>query len=289
MPAGGASTWFGAFIGALAAGMGHIISAIPNLLGALIILLIGWGIGKLIQAVVTRVLNAVHFNDVTERAGINSVLSRADISARPSTILGVLAYWFVFLFAVNAAVSALGIPALSALISAVILYLPKVFAALLVIVAGAWIANALGRLTTTSATTAGISFAPVLGNIVLWSVLFFTFAIALNVLGLPFPFLTIAFAVIVGGMALAAALAFGLGGREYASDVLAGRELRTLFNTGDHFVAEDLEGMINSMRPTVTIVSTARGDIAVQNSELMRKHATKPSPASGGGSMNRAA
>ena len=291
MPAG-ISLWLGALLGALATGLGRIVAAIPNLLGAIVILLIGWGIAKLIQRLVTGGLRAVHFNDLTDHAGINNALQRADIKAQPTTIMGVIAYWFVFLFAIYAAVGVLGVPALTALLGTVVLYIPRIIAALLVIVVGAWAASFLGRLTTASASTAAISYAGVLGGIVQGAVLFFTFAIALDTLGLSFPFLTTAFAIILGSLALAGAIAFGLGGRDYASDILAGRELRTVFNTGDRLVAEDIDGTVTSMRPTLMVLHTNTGDVAVQNSDLMKKHATKAmGPMMGGstGSMDKAA
>ena len=292
MPAG-PSLWIGALLGALATGLGRVIAFLPNLLGAIVILLVGWGIGKLIQALVTRGLRAVHFNDVTERAGINTALQRADVKASPANILGVIAYWFIFLLAVQAAVNVLGITALSNLMSAIVLFLPRVFAALLVLVAGAWAASFLGRITRASASTAGISYSSILGSVVQGAALFFTFAIAFDILGLAFPFLTTAFAIIVGSLGLAAAIAFGLGGREYASDIMAGRELRSVFVPGDHVMSDDMDGTIQDIRPTLTMVRTNKGDVAVQNRDLMNKHATKVPGGnlgmSGGDTMPRAA
>jgi hypothetical protein len=116
------------------------------------------------------------------------------------------------------------------------------------------------------------------------TVLFFTFAIALDVLGLSFPFLTTAFALIVGAFALGGAIAFGLGGREYASDLLAGRELKSVFNRGDMLTSDDVSGTIQDIKPTLTVVRTTNGDMAVQNSDLMRKHARKAGGAMGEGS-----
>ncbi|MHB9129605.1 MAG: mechanosensitive ion channel family protein [Armatimonadota bacterium] len=283
MPTGGVSVWFAALLGALATGLGRIVAGIPAFLGAVIVLLIGWGIGKLVQALVTRGLHAVHFEQLTERAGINQGLQRIDVKKDTSAILGIVAYWFIFLIAVQAAVSLLGITALTSLMTAALLYIPRIFAALVVVVVGAWGANLLGRLTRASAETAGITFAGVLGSVVQGAVLFFTFAIALDVLGIAFPFLTTAFAVILGGLALTAAIAFGLGGREYAADILAGRELRTLFNVGDRVVIDDVDGSISEIRPTLTLIKTSRGEMAVQNSEMAHKHMTKPSGGMMGG------
>lgn len=295
MPVGGPSVWIAALIGALVAGLSRIVAAIPAFLGAIIILLIGWGVGKLVQAVVIRVLHALHFETLTEHAGINGALRRAEIKADASTILGVIAYWFIFLIAINAAVSVLGIPVLTAMMAAIVLYLPRIFAALIVVIIGAWVASLLGRLTNATAAGAGIAYSDILGSVVQGAVIFFTFAMALDMIGLSFPFLTTAFAIIVGAIGLAAAIAFGLGGREYATDMLAGRELRALYRAGDRVTTDDFDGTVQQINPTFTLVRTSSGDLAVQNSELMHKHVTRPSgspppPASeGGGSMPKAA
>lgn len=256
---------------------------LPRILGAFVILLIGWGIGKLIQWLVTRGLRAVHFNQLTEHAGINDVLERADINTGPAIILGIIAYWFVFLIAVNAAVWVLNIPALTGLMSAVILYLPRIFAALLVVVFGAWAASFLGRLTRGSARSAEIDYSDLLGSVIQGFALFFVFAIALDILGLPFPFLTVAFAIIVGGVMLAAAIAFGIGGREYASDIFAGRELRSFYHEGDRLVTEDVEGTVKTINLTYTVLNTTRGDITVPNRILMHQHPMKPYHSQDGG------
>jgi len=291
MPAGGISIWFATWLTALSAGLGRIVAVIPNLIGAIVILLIGWGIGKLVQALVTRVLEAMHFDRVTERAGINDTLKRADIKYDSSQILGIVAYWFVFLIAIQAAANALGIVALSTLMATIILYIPRVFAALLIVIAGAWVASFLGQITRASAAEAKITYSDLLGNIVQGFMLFFSFAIALDFLGLSFPFMTTAFAILLGSIALAGAIAFGLGGREYAADVLAGRELRALFHSGDRLATDEVDGTVQNIGPTFTTVRTTKGDITVQNSTLMQKRVIRPSQGTGGegGGMSKAA
>jgi hypothetical protein len=289
MPGVGPAVWIGTLVGALAAGLGRVVAAIPDLLGAILILLIGWGVGKLIQTLVTRGLDAAHFNKLTAREGINDALKRAEVPKSPAQILGIVAYWFVFLMALQAAVDVLGIATLSQLMGAFVLYLPRIFAALLVVLAGAWGASFLSRLTRASATTAGIAYAGILGTVVQGFVLFFAFAIALDVLGLSFPFLTTAFAILLGALALAGALAFGLGGREYAADMMAGREVRAMLHVGDRVMADGLDGTVAAINPTFTVVKTAQGAVAVQNHDLMQRHLTTPTPRAGGEAMPKAA
>lgn len=291
MSSGGISIWFATWLTSLSTGLSRLIAFIPDLLGAIVILLVGWGIGKVIQAVVTRGLLALHFEQFTQRAGINRALYRAEIQRGPSALLGVVAYWFVFLFAVQAAVNALGITALSTLISAVILYVPRIFGALLIVIAGAWLASVLADHARASARAAQLHYAGMLGTLARGATLFFACAIALDFLGVSFPFLSTAFAIILGGVTLAAALAFGLGGRQYAADVLAGRELRSVLHTGDHLATEQVEGTVQDIRPTLTIVRTKRGDVPVQNHELMEGLTRRPRARGGGENdgMSRAA
>ena len=104
-----------------------------------------------------------------------------------------------------------------------ILYLPRVFGALLIVIVGAWLVSVLADLSRAkSARSAHIEYAVTLGSGGHVAVLFFTFAMALDFLGVSFPFLTIAFAILLGGVTLAAALAFGLGGRGIRRPMLAG-------------------------------------------------------------------
>ena len=271
MPVSGPTLWLSALIGALAAGLGRVVAFLPALLGAILILLIGWGIGKMIQWLITRALCAVHFNDLTERAGINDALRQAEIKSSPAGILGIVAYWFVFLIAIFSAINALGITTLTTLMASVVLYLPRIFGALLVVVVGAWGASLLGRLTRASAAAADVPYAGVLGSVVTGATLFFTFAVALDVLGLSFPFLTTAFAILLGGAVLTAVLAFGLGGRQYAADMLAGRELLMVFQPGDRIRAENLDGTVQAINPTFTVVRTLTGDLTIQNADLMAR------------------
>lgn len=289
MPAGGFAGWVSTMLTSLADAVGAIILFIPLLLAAIVVLLIGWGIAKLVQALVTKALHTAHLDRLMEREGLIDALRRAEISATPSRILGVIAYWFVFLIAVYAAVSVMGISALTALMTTVVLYLPRVFAAMLIIVVGAWASSFLARLTRATASTANIDFAPMLGNVVMGTVLFFTFAIALGILGLNFPFLVTAFAILLGGLVLAGTLAFGLGGREYATDWLAGRQLRTVLASGDRVMLADLDGTVKTIHQTTTTIQTTRGDVTVQNAEMLHHHLLRVNRTTGEGGMGYAA
>src|ERR687889_1490841 len=103
-----------------------LLSFIPQLIGALIILIIGYVIAKALQAIVGRVLEGIGFDGWRERGGINQFFDRADTEHTPHSILGRLVFWFVFIIAITMAADALGIPQVSAVLGQLIAYIPRI-------------------------------------------------------------------------------------------------------------------------------------------------------------------
>jgi len=119
------------------------LSYLPQLVGALIILIIGYIIAKVLQAVVGRVLRGVGFDGWMERGGIKQFFDRAQTNHTPATILGLLVFWFVFIIALTMATDALGIPQVSAVLGQLIAYIPSIIAAILILILAALLANFL--------------------------------------------------------------------------------------------------------------------------------------------------
>jgi hypothetical protein len=204
-------------------------SFLPQLLAALVILLLGYIVAKLLGRLVARVLNGVGFDRVLHGSPGGSTIER--VLRRPSDLLGTLTFWAVFLAAIAIAVDVLGIPAVSNAVAAVWAYLPNVLAAVLIfLVAGAIAAaistfarramgdTALGRIVGTAAPILVMTIA--------------TFMI-LNQLKIAPAIVTITYAGLVGAIALGSALAFGLGGREVAH-----RMLEQAYEKGERTAAE---------------------------------------------------
>src|SRR5215204_7740395 len=118
------------------------LSFIPQLIGALIILLV-YLIAKALQAIVGRVLEGIGFDRWMERGGIKQFFDRADTKHTPHSILGRLVFWFVFFVAITMAADALGIPQVSAVLAQLIAYIPSIIAAILILILAALLANFL--------------------------------------------------------------------------------------------------------------------------------------------------
>ncbi len=191
---------------------------LPNLLAALLILLGGWILAKFIRLLVFRFLLAIRFDVAGDRAGIDAMLARADIRQSPSELVAILVYWLTTLLFVITAINTLGLAAVAELLNRVLLYLPKVIAAVVVLILGLFFANFLSGVIRTAAASAGLAEAQVLATIARYSLIVFTGAITLHELGVGAELVRAAFTIVFGAVGLALALAFGLGCKDLARD-----------------------------------------------------------------------
>src|SRR5215207_6835992 len=194
--------------------LGAFLSYIPQLIGALIILLVGYLIAKALQAIVGRVLEGIGFDRWMERGGIKQFFDRADTKHTPHSILGRLVFWFVFFVAITMAADALGIPQVSAVLAQLIAYIPSIIAAILILILAALLANFL------SSIVRGATGSDILASVARYAIIVYAVFAALTQLGIAVQLTANTFLIVLGAVALAAALAFGIGGREVARDIL---------------------------------------------------------------------
>ena len=190
------------------------LSYIPQLIGAIIILIIGYIVAKVLEAVVGRVLQTIGFDSWMERGGIKQFFDRAETKHTPATIIGTLVFWFIFIIALTMAADALGIPQVSTVLGQLIAFIPNIIAAILILILAALLANFLSGIVR-GATGSGI-----LGSIAQYAIIVYAGFVALTQLGIAVELTAPTFLILLGAVALAAAIAFGIGGREVARDVL---------------------------------------------------------------------
>jgi hypothetical protein len=207
----------------LAALMLGLFSFIPKLIGALILLAVGWWLAKLAARLVVGFLDRLGFGAAAERTGMFGFMGRSATATaaaprrgtRPSWLIGEIVKWFIFLIFVELAAQALGLPAISALLHSVILWIPNLIVALLILFIAALAAQFVGRLVRgSSRRNAGF-----LGSLTEYGIIALAAVVALNQLGIGAVFTDILFAAVIAALALAAGLAFGLGGRNVASQI----------------------------------------------------------------------
>ena len=197
-----------------------IMVFLPELIGAIIIFVVGLIIAKLVKMAVVKLLRLIRFDVAGEKTGIKEFLNKGNILKTPSEIMGSLVYWFIMILVLIASLDALGLPIVSDILNDIFLYIPKVVAAVVVLILGLLFGNLLSAVVRTAASNAGLANAKGLGNTALYAIVFFSGAIALVQLGIGEEVVSAAFIITFGAAALALALAFGLGGRDVAADYL---------------------------------------------------------------------
>jgi small-conductance mechanosensitive channel len=194
--------------------LGVFLSYVPQLIGAIIILIVGYVVARVLQAVVSRVLKAVGFDGWMERGGIKRFLDRAQTRETPATVLGKLAFWFVFIIAITMAADALGIQQVSEVLSQLIAYIPSIIAAILILVLAALLADFLASIVR------GVTGSDLLANVARYAIVVYAAFAAITELGVAVQLTAPTFLIVLGAVALAAAIAFGFGAQGVTRDIV---------------------------------------------------------------------
>lgn len=193
---------------------------LPHILGLVLILVVGFAVAWIAGLIAARLLGAVGFNTWSDKSGLTSMLQKAEVRRPPAEFLGRIIYWFIVVMFLLAGLSALDLEASNMFVSRSFVYLPKFLSAVLIIIMGYLFASFLGRATVLAGVNAGLAYSRLLGVAVRMLVLLFVFAMALEQLEVARGIVVAAFSTLFGGILLAMALAFGLGGRDVARKIL---------------------------------------------------------------------
>ena len=192
---------------------------LPRLLLAIVILIIGWLVAKAVRFAIVKALRAINFNVVTEKAGIDHFLKQGGADIDTVRVLGSLSYWLVILAALMIASNSLDLAYVTDLIGRIVLFVPKVMVAVVILVFGVYFARFVGAALTTYLRNIGVGEAGLVGRLALYAIVVFVIMIALDQMGLG-DIIRQAFLIIVAGIALGLALAFGLGGQKRAAELI---------------------------------------------------------------------
>jgi small-conductance mechanosensitive channel len=203
-----------ALMQSLSEGMATFFSYIPQLIGALVILVIGYIIAKVLQAITTRILKSMGFESWMESGGIKQFFERSQTQQTPLSIIGKLVFWLIFFIAITMAVDTLGITQISAVLAQFIAYIPQIIAAILILILAAMLANFVAGIVR------GATGNEILGSIAQYGIIVFATFAALTQLGIAPELIAPTFLILLSAIAGAVALAFGFGGQETAAKLI---------------------------------------------------------------------
>jgi flagellar biosynthesis protein FliQ len=193
---------------------------LPRIALAMLILFAGWILAKMVRYAIARGLRAVNFNVLTERAGMDGFLRDGGIRSDTAGILALLVYWLVILASLVIGFNLLGLTYITDLLGRVILFLPKVMVALLILAFGAYFARFIGNAVTAYCRNVHLQDSDILGRLAQYAILAFVVLIALDQVNIGGDIVRQTFLIVLAGVVFALALAFGLGGKDWAAEML---------------------------------------------------------------------
>jgi hypothetical protein len=228
------TSWTSALQTSISNALTLLLAAIPQIVAFLLLIGIGWVIAGLVARVVTAALGRARFNDWVHRSGVGAAVGGTGVDLDAIGLVALIAKWFIRLIALVVAFDALGLPAVSDTLRQLLLWLPNLAVALVILVIGGLSASAVYGIVRTSLIAAELGQANFLAGIARAGVWMFAIVLAVYQVGIASELVTAVFTAIVAGLALAVGLAFGLGGREVAGEIVRDVYERVRASEGSH-------------------------------------------------------
>lgn len=244
------------------------VNYVPSFVLGLAVLLMGLLIAWIVRMALVKVLSRVGFDRVIDSLGFTSGLEQANIKQSPSAIVGALAYWTILLNIMLSALKVMQFGEALAPLQKFINSIPAFIAAAITFVIGAIVAKFIGQVISGTLAGIGMDIHETLGNLARYFIMAIVTIVALQLIGLPVDLMNQILLAVIVIVAAGVALAFGLGGRQVTSNVLAGFYARELFAVGDRIMIDGEEGILAGLGTVSTEIETGNGVVTIPNTRL---------------------
>ena len=261
--------WSQSFVAAMTTLWSKVASFIPDLIAALIIVLLGLVVAKVVDAVLSKGLAKVGLDRLMSGTGVNKMLARVGINSSVSALTGKIAYWFILLTFVVSASESLGLARVSSTLDAITLYLPKVVGAALILLGGLLLSHLVNGVVRGTAESMGMEYASGLGRFVQGLLVIITVSLAIGQLQIETALLNLVIAIVLVCFGGAAALALGLGSRQVVGQIIAGIYVRELYQPGDRIKVAGVEGVVEEIGTVKTQILSDDGELVSLANRLL--------------------
>jgi len=249
--------------------LGNIIDFVPSLLAALLILVIGWLLARLIRSLAIRLIGQldVMWQRMASSKGLEALQPRQP----PTRVIGEILFWLSMLIAMVLATEILGLGMFVSWLGEIVRYLPLLVSGLLIVLAGYIISSLVRDLVTSTMASSGMAQGDAVGRLVQVIILFTAIVIGTDQAGINVSFLSTISAIVLAATLGSVALAFGLGARSYVANLIAAHYLRKELRSGDRIRIGDIRGAIIEVSNSRMLLDTDDGRLSIPASLLEQK------------------
>ncbi len=189
---------------------------LPNLLAMFVIVLLGLVLAKVIRLILVKTLNAINFDSLCDRVGVTALMRKGDLWTKPSIALATVVFWLLVVVTLMIGLSALRLATIDHMVTQFFIYLPRAFSAVLILIVGLLLAGFIGRAVLIAAVNSAYHYAKLLAEAVRMLLTVLVLAMAMEQLQVAPSIVLAAFSIIFGGIVIALAISFGVGGIDAA-------------------------------------------------------------------------
>ncbi len=274
----GMSDWAERITQSFATSVSEVASFLPTILEALLLLLLGFLLARLVGGATTRLLHLFGLDRLLSRTTIQTLLERAGTKKHVSEILGTTSFWLIFLLFLISASKTVGLAIVSEALTSLAYYIPKVGIAILILVLGMMATNFVRELILLACSTAGIVQGAIVAQAFYVAGILLVVVTAINELGIDTSLLNNTITLIVAGLIAGAALSFGLGSRAAVSNLIAAHYLQSVVRVGLHVRMDNVHGTVVAITPVSVVLETEEGRVVIPASQFNESTAVISSP-----------
>ena len=253
-----------------------IITFLPDLIVAVLFLLAGWLISSIIKKVINKSLIKIGFNNFLEKLGLNAILQKLEVNITGSQVIASIISTFFLLVFLIAALDIIGLTILSSLIDTLILFLPKVLAALAVLLCGFFAAQIVFNGVKIAAKNTGVDYGRSVAEVCRGIIIIITVSLSITQLDIDVSLLNNIMTVVIASIGLAAAISLGIGTKSMAQEIVAGVYLREMYQVGDTIEVEGTKGTLITMGSVASkIMDESEAIVTLPNTFLLANKVKK--------------
>ena len=253
----------------------EFVAVLPKFIGAVMVFLIGLLIAKIVATVIRRLLVRINIDKWADKLNEIELIARSKIHFVPSRFISKLLYYILLALFLIAATDILGVPAVSQLMTDIINYIPYLISAMLVLIIGLFIADFIKNIVQTTAESLGIPSANLISSVIFWFLFLTVLMSALAQAKINTSFITSSFTVIIGGVALAFALGYGLASKDTMANYLASYTIKQKYKRGDRIKIGDLSGEVIALNNHMLSLKNEEGITDIPFSQITREKVTR--------------